>query len=489
MKTKRMLSRAGVAALVALLLGAAAPASGADVWPRTDFDDAERVALAVRVLEHEAPSEQAHAIRTLEGHRAEAVPALIAAARERGPANPHLLYNILGALRQIGDPAATPLAAKALAEGGRDYPLRRRAAQTIGACGGPKAKEALLAALPTNYIPLAIDVINALVALKATDAGPAILARGKTMPEIRPIVLHVLSTSLAGSVAPDDLAAIVPDDASVALRSTYLEARGRLGDESAWAKLEAMLAAADSPELRIDVLGRLVAAGRPAGRREVEKLVGSDDPRLRAAALDLALGVPGLAPERIVESLGPREDRLAVFGRLKRIGPRMGEKTIRDAVTARFLDPEENPSVRVVAANALAESGSPEAWAPLLARLEAGGDSGDADSLTHSIGCALARAEGAVPRLIELVASDDPGTARGALAGLVRAGGRPAAAAAKGWLGRPERDARLEAAGVLGLIGTAADLGPMKAAWERERDPDVRRALAAAAERIARSGR
>jgi HEAT repeat protein len=243
----------------------------------------------------------------------------------------------------------------------------------------PGVVPALAKALPAAKGPARATILRALGDLRAQEAVQAILpfasdadANTRHMALFAlanigdPAAADVLAKAVAAAVSPFERAH------ATALYLKFAQRLAERGDKDACAKICRGLiqtrAAPRENNVVCDALATLYRAVGDAAVPDILSAVGNPNKQLRAAALELAIAVPGEAmTARIVEKMkqAPADARplfLAALGR-------RADKAAAPAVLESLKDADK--AVRLAAVESVARSATPEAVAALLAMLQA----------------------------------------------------------------------------------------------------------------------
>jgi HEAT repeat protein len=426
---------------------------------------------------------------------ADAVDAIAPFANDPAPA---LRGAALGALGRIGTPDAVRVLVGALGVGD----------DATGTLDATPAREALVAAGSGSVPPLralldgpaspaaATSAAWVLGAMHARDEAPAVvqaMRRG-----VLPVAAALRALAGAGTSADVPVVLEFVADRSPVVRAEALAAALALLDPAApdGRAVEPLAAALrdarPTPAERARIATLLGRTGAARAAALLVELARAEDTTLRLAAID---GLGALGPA------GP-----AAGGRMPE-----GTKALLEAIDS----PE--PSLRLHAASALADSGGEAARGALLEKLE-GGDEVDRAAVLTALGGVLARSpsDAAITRLVAALAlaagperdalievigrtpsaaavaalgrvarSEEPADRRSAAAVLAAHPGDAAASAlTRSLLGDPDPSVRAQAAWSLGTLGEPADTVRLGAMAHGE-DADAAINAAAAIGRIA----
>lgn len=327
---------------------------------------------------------------------------------------------------QIGEPAAAPLSAALRHEDAR---VRSAAARALGQIGKPAAAAApALAELLENEED---RTVLGFTGLALGEFGKA------SVPHVVPLLgaarpqARVLAVSVLGSIGPDAAGAVPA-------------LTGALG--------------AEEPEVReaaADALGRIGAPAEVAAK--VARLVRDDEQNVRIAAIS-ALGEMGpcarpcVAEVVAVASHGQGDERASAIAALGRIGP--PETVVPHLVTAIR---DDDPSVRMVAAEALAKVG--EAAVPALVKTASDGEPQVRRGAVMALGRMKAESDAIVDALAQACRDRDEEVRKEAYRGLADRGDQAAKAAEalEQAMAREERlETRIEAARALWRVSGKA---------------------------------
>lgn len=181
---------------------------------------------------------------------------------------------------------------------------------------------------------------NALLASGADVEGVALAALEEEEPWVHSLAVEALARS--GSAEARERLYALSEEGPLELRAQALSTLGMLGGEEAESRL---VSALDEPELGQAALTGLTQLGTPAARESIARAArSSEDPALRATALDTLVWDPDASTEALVVEALEDEDpsvRQRAISALQGLGTTSAAETLAERLESDDLDEAE----------------------------------------------------------------------------------------------------------------------------------------------------
>jgi HEAT repeat protein len=446
----------------------------------------DRLARHMHLLSAGNPAELLSSLDRLGRIGEPAIAAIEKAIAERGPENPRFVANALRALDVIASPRAESIVLAHV-----DSPngtIKRAALDAIGSCGAGRALAALVPALGHAELGIVARAFRALERLKPAGCGAILLERLDSLDTNIKVPAIRLLGELGEKTALPRLRSIIKGDAPVWVRLEAVKAMHALGDDSGL-DLVAEDARDATDAAWAARMGILFDFGRPEARLRVAEALASSEPGPREMAQRMSMVFPaaGSPPTALLTMLGKLEGNALAAGlEQTSLWLKAGSEPVETFVIGILSSPDRDILSRVLAARLLVASERPGTLDLVRDQLLAhpGSDSGP-QSLAHGLAASLeGGGDEGLARLRDVLESDHRVAVLGALQALSARRESAEIAAVVSLLEHEDAAIRRAAVSVLAQFGTVAEIAALKAAFARESDTDMRRAIAAVARHI-----